>query len=235
MGDCLRAICGYGPISVPAELMDTRLLEGVGSSENDTCGKFSSAPVCVAAFLGVAALLTPADARRAGGVHISGGGHVARAGTVNRNWSANRDINRSISRNVEREPEHQPQRQRNVNVNRTYAYRNGRRGYWRNGVWIVAPAVAGATYVASCGYQYSRWQATGSTYWRDRTISARTATERRAQLRACPRMRAFGPDWCCRTGLNCRPLPYQGSALPLSYGSEPRAPAGGPPEGADMP
>src|SRR5579871_2491270 len=30
--------------------------------------------------------------------------------------------------------------------------------------------------------------------------------------------------WCCRTGLNCRPLPYQGSALPLSYGSK----AGGP-------
>ena len=28
-------------------------------------------------------------------------------------------------------------------------------------------------------------------------------------------------DWCCRTGLNCRPLPYQGSALPLSYGSVP--------------
>src|SRR6266849_722448 len=27
-------------------------------------------------------------------------------------------------------------------------------------------------------------------------------------------------SWCCRTGLNCRPLPYQGSALPLSYGSE---------------
>ena len=26
-------------------------------------------------------------------------------------------------------------------------------------------------------------------------------------------------EWCCRTGLNCRPLPYQGSALPLSYGS----------------
>jgi hypothetical protein len=29
--------------------------------------------------------------------------------------------------------------------------------------------------------------------------------------------------WCCRTGLNCGPLPYQGSALPLSYGSVPRA------------
>ena len=26
-------------------------------------------------------------------------------------------------------------------------------------------------------------------------------------------------DWCCRTGLNCRPPPYQGGALPLSYGS----------------
>ena len=26
-------------------------------------------------------------------------------------------------------------------------------------------------------------------------------------------------SWCCRTGLNCGPLPYQGSALPLSYGS----------------
>jgi hypothetical protein len=25
--------------------------------------------------------------------------------------------------------------------------------------------------------------------------------------------------WCCRSGLNARPLPYQGSALPLSYGS----------------
>ncbi len=25
--------------------------------------------------------------------------------------------------------------------------------------------------------------------------------------------------WCCRRDLNSRPLPYQGSALPLSYGS----------------
>ena len=23
--------------------------------------------------------------------------------------------------------------------------------------------------------------------------------------------------WCCKRGLNSRPLPYQGSALPLSY------------------
>ena len=26
-------------------------------------------------------------------------------------------------------------------------------------------------------------------------------------------------EWCCRGDLNSRPLPYQGSALPLSYGS----------------
>jgi hypothetical protein len=31
-----------------------------------------------------------------------------------------------------------------------------------------------------------------------------------------------GKDWCCQTGLNCRPLHYQWSALPLSYGSMPR-------------
>ena len=99
---------------------------------------------------------------------MSGGGHVARAGTVNRNWSANRNINRDISRNVNVNRNINRNVSRNVNVNRNYAYRNGRRGYWRNGVWVVAPAVAGATYVASCGYQYSRWQATGSAYWRDR-------------------------------------------------------------------
>lgn len=28
--------------------------------------------------------------------------------------------------------------------------------------------------------------------------------------------------WCCQTGLNCRPLHYQWSALPLSYGSKPK-------------
>src|SRR5258708_17829054 len=28
-------------------------------------------------------------------------------------------------------------------------------------------------------------------------------------------------EWCCQTGLNCRPLHYQWSALPLSYGSMP--------------
>jgi hypothetical protein len=29
-----------------------------------------------------------------------------------------------------------------------------------------------------------------------------------------------GIRWCCQRGLNSRPLPYQGSALPLSYGSK---------------
>jgi hypothetical protein len=46
-----------------------------------------------------------------------------------------------------------------------------------------------------------------------------------AKLRAQPtgtsiikRAKAWFP-WCCRGGSNSRPLPYQGSALPLSYGS----------------
>jgi hypothetical protein len=30
-------------------------------------------------------------------------------------------------------------------------------------------------------------------------------------------------SWCCGRGLNSRPLPYQGSALPLSYRSKPAA------------
>ena len=45
---------------------------------------------------------------------------------------------------------------------------------------------------------------------------------------------AFEKNWCCQTGLNCRPLHYQWSALPLSYGSMPvsgesalKAPTGG--------
>ena len=38
----------------------------------------------------------------------------------------------------------------------------------------------------------------------------------------CQVMRFGGGAWCCRTGLNCRPLHYQWSALPLSYGSMPR-------------
>ena len=51
------------------------------------------------------------------------------------------------------------------NVDRHYVYRNGHWGYWRNGVWVAAPAVG---YVAACAYEYGRWQSTGSAYWRDR-------------------------------------------------------------------
>jgi hypothetical protein len=38
--------------------------------------------------------------------------------------------------------------------------------------------------------------------------------------------------WCCERGLNSRPLPYQGSALPLSYHSEARREATRAPESA---
>jgi hypothetical protein len=62
---------------------------------------------------------------------------------------------------------------RNVNANRRIVYRNGVRGHWRNGRWIAAPLVAAtgagvAGYVATCAYEYNRWQATGTAYWRSR-------------------------------------------------------------------
>jgi hypothetical protein len=74
----------------------------------------------IAAFVGVAPFLSPADARQAGGgAQADGGGHVAYrapAGAV---------------------------------------------------VHVVARAVGGAHSLTSCAYQYGRWQATASTYWRD--------------------------------------------------------------------
>lgn len=52
-----------------------------------------------------------------------------------------------------------------------------------------------------------------------------------------PRSAACGPiglfeKWCCRRGLNSRPQPYQGCALPLSYGST--SPTGGPASGSGL-
>ena len=131
-------------------------------------------------FVGAATFQSPADARREGGVHRAGGGHV---GTVNRNFSPNRNINRNagVNRNVNRNANVNRNvdvnRNRNVNVNRNvnrnvkYVYRNGQRGYWRNGIWIAAPVAAGAAYGyggTSCSYFYNQWQKTNSIYWRDR-------------------------------------------------------------------
>jgi hypothetical protein len=102
---------------------------------------------------GGGALQAPAEAR---GFHRGGGGHVDARAHVNRNIKRNVNVNGNINRNVSR------------TVNRRYVYRNGRWRYWRNGALVAAPAVAGAVYVASCAYEYNRWQSTGSTYWRDR-------------------------------------------------------------------
>ena len=131
-------------------------------------------------FFGAAALQSPADARRGGGVHRGGGGHV---GTVNRNFSATRNVSRNVNvnrnANINRNINRNVIANRNVNVTRNvartadrnikYEYRNGRRGYWRNGVWILAPAAA-VTYGyigASCDYLFKEWQATSSTDARD--------------------------------------------------------------------
>ena len=65
---------------------------------------------------------------------------------------------------------------RNVtrDVNRRYVHHNGRRGHWRNGVWVVS-RLPEQGYVASCAYEYNRWQSTGSSYWRvTATINAPT-------------------------------------------------------------
>jgi hypothetical protein len=105
-------------------------------------------------------LATPADARRGGGLHV-GRGHA----TVHRSVNFHRSAN--INRNVYRSANINRNVNRNVNVNRRYVYRNGLRGYWRNGVWVAAPAAA-VGYVASCANERRQWQATGSAYWRDR-------------------------------------------------------------------
>jgi hypothetical protein len=136
-----------------------------------------TASIGIAAFLvGAAAIQTPVDARRGGGVHMGGGSHF-HAGT-NRNFSANRNINSNVNRNISRNANINRNvdisRNRNVTVNRNvkYIHRNGQRGYWRNGVWIAAPLAAGATYgyvgSSSCSYLYNQWQKTNSIYWRDR-------------------------------------------------------------------
>ena len=128
--------------------------------------------------LGLTALPDAADARHAGGFH-GGGGHAYRHAHVNRNVNVNRNVSRNINRNVNVNRNVSRNINRNVNVNRNvtrnvtrdvnrrYVHHNGRRGHWRNGVWVALP-VAGAGYVASCAYEYNRWQSTGSSYWRDR-------------------------------------------------------------------
>src|SRR5690606_10476279 len=44
-------------------------------------------------------------------------------------------------------------------------------------------------------------------------------TRRAHMLQKCGIASEQGKNWCCERGLNSRPLPYQGSALPLSYRS----------------
>ena len=55
----------------------------------------------------------------------------------------------------------------------------------------------------------------GSMPCTDTSMAEREARDaRRASLK-----QRGGKEWCCERGLNSRPLPYQGSALPLSYRS----------------
>jgi hypothetical protein len=99
-----------------------------------------SLAVFACVLLGVAGLLAvstlPADARRGGGgarAHAHAGG-VGRHAAVHRSFRGN--INRGVNRNVV------VNRNVNATVNRRYVQRNGRWGYWRNGVWIAAPLMS---------------------------------------------------------------------------------------------
>src|ERR1700730_2398340 len=62
------------------------------------------------------------------------------------------------------------------------------------------------------------------SFWRKFVVRSRSnAGERGAlYLEDVDFARLF---WCCRGGLNSRPPPYQGGALPLSYGSKNHAAA----------
>ena len=110
-------------------------------------------PLIVACGLGFAvaamAFAPAADARRGGGGGVRASGHAVGHARPTQVYRGNPQVMR--------------------NVNPRYVYRGGRRGYWRNGVWVAAPVAAGATYMygSSCSYAYSNWQATGSNYWRD--------------------------------------------------------------------
>lgn len=121
--------------------------------------------VCSTALLpGLTIFSGTADARHFGG----GGGHanVGRVTSHNVNRNINRNVTRNVNRSVDRNVNRNVTRNVSRDVNRGYAYHNGRRGYWRNGVWVALPVAAG--YAASCAYEYNRWQSTGSSYWRDR-------------------------------------------------------------------
>ena len=119
----------------------------------------------VSAIVFLMVLATPADARRGGGFHAGRGHASVHRGANFRNVNINRNVSRAnINRNVN--VNRNVNFNRSVNVNRRYVYRNGQRGYWRNGVWVAVPAAVG--YVASCANERRQWQATGSAYWRDR-------------------------------------------------------------------
>lgn len=73
--------------------------------------------------------------------------------------------------------------------------------------------------------------------------SSRRRAKAKSETRGFPAARTlihvhfWKMEWCCQTGLNCRPLHYQWSALPLSYGSmcwDKNRPPEGPTKRADI-
>src|SRR3954466_2331277 len=61
--------------------------------------------------------------------------------------------------------------------------------------------------------------ATGSAMFKNDQLVRKSPIGRQPLAGSAQTDDRFREKWCCQTGLNCRPLHYQWSALPLSYGS----------------
>ena len=70
--------------------------------------------------------------------------------------------------------------------------------------------------------QFERWNIINRVLPFDALLAEAGTRSVGIQDRFCSKINAPKGKWCCQTGLNCRPLHYQWSALPLSYGSMPR-------------
>ena len=99
--------------------------------------------------------------------------------------------------------------------------------------WNLVPALT-----ALMSLILSRWIADehfviDPTFFLGSVVIARGAAAVFAEVLATARpaeLKSQRSKWCCKRGLNSRPLPYQGSALPLSYcsirGSRPKRASG---------
>ena len=106
----------------------------------------------------------------------------------------------------------------------------------RSAIWIIRQLIGGAQRAGrNADQRRSCPQCAGRNTGQHRCEAARSRISC-ARARKIPpsywaiwKMRGSLEEWCCREGLNFRPRPYQGRALPLSYGSARRGGQGAAP------